>query len=53
MAAIELDHVTKEFAGGVVAVDDVTLTVADGKLWCSSVRRAAESPRLADVAGLE
>ncbi len=31
MAAIELDHVTKAFAGGVVAADDVTLTVADGE----------------------
>ena len=31
MAAIEIDHVTKEFAGGVVAVDDVTLTIADGE----------------------
>ena len=31
MAAIELEHVTKEFAGGVVAVDDVNLTIADGE----------------------
>ena len=31
MAAIELEHVTKEFAGGVVAVDDVNLTITDGE----------------------
>jgi len=31
MAAIELEHVTKEFTGGVVAVDDVNLTIADGE----------------------
>src|SRR2546427_5219179 len=31
MAAIELEHVTKEFAGGVGAFDDVNLTIADGE----------------------
>ena len=31
MAAIELEHVTKAFAGGVVAVDDVNLTIDDGE----------------------
>ena len=31
MAEIGLDHVTKEFIGGVRAVDDVTLTIADGE----------------------
>jgi len=31
MAAIELEHVTKVFSGGVVAVDDVSLRVEDGE----------------------
>src|SRR6266566_6109013 len=31
MAAITLEHVTKEFAAGVVAVDDVSLTIEDGE----------------------
>ena len=31
MGEIVLDHVTKEFASGVVAVDDVSLTIADGE----------------------
>jgi multiple sugar transport system ATP-binding protein len=31
LAQIVLDHVTKEFAGGVLAVDDVSLTIADGE----------------------
>ena len=31
MAAITLEHVTKEFAAGVVAVDDVNLTIEDGE----------------------
>ena len=31
MAQIDLENVTKEFAGGVRAVDDVTLTIEDGE----------------------
>jgi len=31
LAQIVLDHVTKEFAGGVRAVDDVSLTIGDGE----------------------
>ena len=31
MAEIFLDGVTKEFSGGVVAVDDVSLEIADGE----------------------
>jgi multiple sugar transport system ATP-binding protein len=31
MAEIVLDHVRKEFAGGVVAVDDVEMTIDDGE----------------------
>src|ERR687895_777022 len=31
MGRIVLDHVTKEFAGGVRAVDDVNMTIGDGE----------------------
>jgi ABC-type sugar transport system ATPase subunit len=31
MAAIEFDHVTKQFPDGTVAVDAIELTVADGE----------------------
>jgi multiple sugar transport system ATP-binding protein len=31
MAEIIIDHVTKEFSGNVLAVDDVSLTMADGE----------------------
>ena len=31
MAEIAFDHVTKEFAGGTVALDDLTLSVPDGE----------------------
>jgi multiple sugar transport system ATP-binding protein len=31
MAEIELEHIVKEFPGGVRAVDDVTLTIEDGE----------------------
>ena len=35
--------VTKRFGGGVVAVDDVELEIADGEFWCSSAPQAAAS----------
>jgi multiple sugar transport system ATP-binding protein len=54
MAAIELDHVTKEFAGGVVAVDDVTLTVADGEFMVLvGPSGCGKSTLLRMIAGLE
>jgi ABC-type ATPase involved in cell division len=31
MARIELDHVTKRYAGGVPAVNDLTLDIPDGE----------------------
>src|SRR4051812_7163280 len=31
MAEIQLQHIVKEFSGGVRAVDDVSLTIADGE----------------------
>jgi multiple sugar transport system ATP-binding protein len=54
MAAIDLDHVTKEFAGGVVAVDDVTLTVADGEFMVLvGPSGCGKSTLLRMIAGLE
>jgi multiple sugar transport system ATP-binding protein len=54
MAAIELDHVTKQFAGGVVAVDDVTLTIADGEFMVLvGPSGCGKSTLLRMIAGLE
>ena len=54
MAAIEIDHVTKEFAGGVVAVDDVTLTIADGEFMVLvGPSGCGKSTLLRMIAGLE
>jgi ABC-type Fe3+/spermidine/putrescine transport system ATPase subunit len=32
MAAVVLDHVSKVYDGGVLAVDDLSLNVADGEV---------------------
>ncbi len=54
MAAIELEHVTKEFTGGVVAVDDVNLTVADGEFMVLvGPSGCGKSTLLRMIAGLE
>src|SRR2546423_8067815 len=54
MAAIALEHVTKEFAGGVVAVDDVTLTVRDREfLVLVGPSGCGKSTLLRMIAGLE
>jgi multiple sugar transport system ATP-binding protein len=54
MAAIEVDHVTKEFAGGVRAVDDVTLTVPDGEFMVLvGPSGCGKSTLLRMIAGLE
>jgi multiple sugar transport system ATP-binding protein len=54
VAAIELEHVTKEFAGGVLAVDDVTLTVADGEFMVLvGPSGCGKSTLLRMIAGLE
>ena len=53
MAAITLDHVTKEF-GGVIAVDDVTLEIADGEfLVLVGPSGCGKSTLLRMIAGLE
>jgi multiple sugar transport system ATP-binding protein len=54
MAGIDLDHVTKEFAGGVLAVDDVTLTVSDGEFMVLvGPSGCGKSTLLRMIAGLE
>jgi multiple sugar transport system ATP-binding protein len=54
MAAIELEHVTKTFAGAVVAVDDVNLTIADGEFMVLvGPSGCGKSTLLRMIAGLE
>ncbi|WP_238012276.1 ABC transporter ATP-binding protein [Dactylosporangium sp. AC04546] len=54
MAGVALNHVSKVFPGGAVAVDDVTLTVADGEfLVLVGPSGCGKSTILRIVAGLE
>jgi multiple sugar transport system ATP-binding protein len=54
MAAIELEHVSKVFSGGVVAVDDVSLTVRDGDFMVLvGPSGCGKSTLLRMIAGLE
>jgi multiple sugar transport system ATP-binding protein len=54
MAAIELEHVTKTFAGNVIAVDDVNLTIADGEFMVLvGPSGCGKSTLLRMIAGLE
>jgi multiple sugar transport system ATP-binding protein len=54
MAEIVLDRVTKEFAGGFVAIDDVSLTVGDGEFMVLvGPSGCGKSTLLRMIAGLE
>jgi multiple sugar transport system ATP-binding protein len=54
MATITLEHVTKEFAAGVIAVDDVNLTIADGEFMVLvGPSGCGKSTLLRMIAGLE
>jgi multiple sugar transport system ATP-binding protein len=54
MGEIVVDHVTKEFAGGVQAIDDVSLTVRDGEFMVLvGPSGCGKSTLLRMIAGLE
>jgi len=54
MAGITLEHVTKAFAGGVLAVDDVNLTIEDGEFMVLvGPSGCGKSTLLRMIAGLE
>ena len=54
MAGIVVDHVTKEFAGGVQAINDVSLTVHDGEfIVLVGPSGCGKSTLLRLIAGLE
>src|SRR6476661_1437892 len=54
MAEIVVDHVTKEFAGGVQAINDVSLTVQDGEfIVLVGPSGCGKSTLLRLIAGLE
>lgn len=43
MSEITIEHVTKVYDGGVLAVDDISLAVADGEFLVSSGHPGAAS----------
>src|SRR5262249_6256131 len=54
VAAIELERVTKEFSGGVVAVDDISLVIEDGEFMVLvGPSGCGKSTLMRAIAGLE
>jgi multiple sugar transport system ATP-binding protein len=54
MAAVSLDHISKKYDGGVLAVDDISLDVADGELLVLlGPSGCGKTSTLRIVAGLE
>jgi multiple sugar transport system ATP-binding protein len=54
MSEVKLDHLTKRFPGGTLAVDDISLTVADGEfLVLVGPSGCGKSTVLRMIAGLE
>ncbi|HET7515476.1 MAG TPA: ATP-binding cassette domain-containing protein, partial [Gaiella sp.] len=54
MAEIQLEHLTKVYAGGVTAVDDVSLSIGDGEFMVLvGPSGCGKSTLLRMIAGLE
>ncbi|MGF1608737.1 MAG: ABC transporter ATP-binding protein [Kiloniellales bacterium] len=54
MAVVELEHITKRFGSGPVAVDDISLTIADGEFMVLlGPSGCGKSTTLRMIAGLE
>ena len=41
---LEMNHVTKRFPG-VIALNDISITLNEGEIWPSAAKTAQENPR--------